>query len=70
MGVQVLEESTQGYRDSTRLQYRLPPPDRRTDREGEPNLGGHAQSLCAEVWIRLGEEFDSCRVLLQQQLPG
>ena len=49
--VQVLEESPQGNRDSTRLQHFLLPSNGWPDRESEPDLGGYTPSLCSKIWV-------------------
>ena len=49
--VQVLEESSQGNWDSTRLQHLVPPSDGCLGRESELDLVGYAPSLCFEIWV-------------------
>src|SRR3954465_2363972 len=33
------------------VQYSVSPADRWTNRESQSNFGGHAESLCARLWI-------------------
>ena len=44
----------------------LSPPNRWTDWEGEPNRGGHVESLCHSLWQELRQMPSSSGVLIQQ----
>jgi hypothetical protein len=62
--LKILDESSASYGHQARLQHRLSPLVRWTNRKGQQSPRGFVEGLCVDLRQELGVQFAVCRVFL------